>query len=170
VITLSIEQTEMNSEVELDEIDVKILGALIRDARTKLKEIAEECGLTSNAVFKRIKHLKDVGVIVGTTLYPDAREFGYTHVATVGVNLDYTQEDEIVKLILERTKMNLIELSSSLGKYDLTAFMFAKSLQELDSITQAIRKHPGVKRVAVNIWVTQPYFILENLDLKPTRV
>jgi DNA-binding Lrp family transcriptional regulator len=167
---ISSEHTEMDSEVEIDEIDVKILSALIRDVRTKLKDIAEECGLTSNAVFKRIKHLKDNGVIVGTTLYPDARKFGFTHVATIGVNLDYTREDEIIKLILERTKTNLIELSSSIGKYDLTAFLLTKSLQELDSITQAIRKHPGVKRVAVNIWVSPPYFLLENLELQPARV
>ena len=160
----------MTSEVELDEIDVKILGALIRDVRTKLKDIAEDCGLTSNAIFKRIKHLKSSGVIVGTTVYPDAREFGYTHVATVGINLDYGQEDEIFELFLERAKTNLIELSSSIGKYDLCAFMLAKSLQELDSITQAIRRHPGVKRIAVNIWVSEPCFLLENLDLQPTRV
>jgi DNA-binding Lrp family transcriptional regulator len=146
------------------------LGVLIRDVRTKLKDIAENCGLTSNAVFKRIKHLKDIGVIVGTTVYPDARQFGFTHIATIGVNLDYAQEDEVIKLILERAKTNLIELSSSIGKYDLTAFMLAKSLQELDSITQAIRKHPGVKRVAVNIWVSQPCFLLENLNIQPTRV
>ena len=76
----------MTSEVKLDEIDVKILSALIRDARTKLKEIAKECGLSSAAVFKRIKQLKSIGVIVGTTLYPDARQFGYTNVATIGIN------------------------------------------------------------------------------------
>ncbi len=160
----------MTSEVELDEIDVKILSALIRDARTKLKEIAKDCGLSSNAVFKRIKHLKDIGVIVGTTLYPDARKFAFTHVATVGVNLDYAQETEIANLFRERAKANLIELSSSIGKYDLCVFMLGKSLQELDSITQAVRKHPGVKRIAVNIWVSEPYFLLENLHLQPTGV
>ena len=160
----------MTSEVELDEIDVKILSALIRDARTKLKEIAKDCDLTSNAIFKRIKRLKSIGVIVGTTLYPDAKQFGYTHIATIGINLDNAQENEIVKLIRERTKANLIELSSSIGKYDLCAFMLTKSLQELDNITQAIRKHPGVKRIAINIWVSEPYFLLENLELPLTRV
>jgi DNA-binding Lrp family transcriptional regulator len=160
----------MDSEVQLDEIDVKILSALIRDARAKLKDIAEECGLTSNAIFKRIKHLKSAGVIVGTTVYPDAKEFGHTHIATVGINLDYAQEEELVKLILERAETNLIEIFSSIGKYDLTAFIVAKSLQELDNITQAIRKHPSVKRVAVNIWISEPYFLLENLELKPTGV
>jgi len=165
-----VKRTNMTYEIELDEIDVKILGTLIKDARTKLKEIAKDCGLTSNAIFKRIKHLKSIGVIVGTTLFPDAKEFGYTHIATIGINLDYTQENEIAKLIRERAKANLIELSSSIGKYDVCAVMLTKSLQELDNITQAIRKHPGVKRIAVNIWVSEPYFLLENLDLQPTRV
>lgn len=160
----------MTSEVELDEIDVKILSALIRDVRTKLKDIAKECGLTSNAIFKRIKHLKSIGVIVGTTLYPDARTFGLMHVATIGVNLEYSHEDEILKFILEQAKTNLIELSSSIGKYDICAFLLTRSLQELDSITQAIRKHPGVKRMAVNIWVSEPYFLLENFEPQPTKV
>lgn len=160
----------MDPEVELDEIDVKILSALIRDARTKLKEIAKDCGVSSNAIIKRIKHLKSNGVIVGTTLFPDAKQFGYTHIATIGVNIDCAQETEIANLIRERARKNLIELSSSLGKYDLCAFMLAKSLQEVDNITQAIRKHPGVKRVAVNIWVSEPYFLLENLHMQPKRV
>lgn len=164
------EQTDMDSEVELDEIDVQILYALIRDVRIKLKEIAKECGLTPNAVFKRIKHLKDVGAIMGTTLYPDTRKFGFTTAATVGVNLDYTQEDDIMELISGLTKTNLIELSSSIGKYDLTAFMLTKSIQELDRITQAIRKHPGVKRIGVNIWVSEPHFHFENIELQPARV
>jgi Lrp/AsnC family transcriptional regulator for asnA, asnC and gidA len=160
----------MNSEVELDEIDAKILCVLISDVRTKLKDISEECGLTSNAIFKRIKRLENTGVIVGTTLYPDARKFGFKITATVGINLDYTREEDIIRVISRLAQMNLIEVSPSIGKYDLTAFILTKSIQELDRITQAIRKHPGVKRIAVNIWVSQPHFNFENLKLQPTRV
>ena len=160
----------MSSEVELDEIDVKILGALIRDARTKLKDIAEDCGLSSNAIFKRIQHLKKLGVIVGTTLFFDVAKFGFMCVANIGINLDYAQETEVIKLIQERARPNTIELSSSIGEYDLCAFMLTKSINELDSITQAIRKHPGVKRVAANIYVSRPHFFLKNLDLQPSRV
>jgi DNA-binding Lrp family transcriptional regulator len=62
----------MNPEVKPDEIDGKILRALIRDAHTKLKEIADDCGLSSSAIVKRIKRLKGIGVIVGTTVLPHA--------------------------------------------------------------------------------------------------
>lgn len=157
----------MNSDVKLDDIDRKILRALIRDARTKLKEIAEDCGLSSNAIVKRIKHLKSVGVIVGTTLLMDVSKLGHTHIANVGINLDYLHENEVVKLIRDKARKNLVELSSSIGKYDLCALIFAKSLHELDSITQAIRKHPGVKRIDLNIYISEIYLSLENLDLQP---
>ena len=164
------ERTNMPSEVELDEIDIKILDALIRDVRTKLKDIAKDCGLSSNAVYKRIKHLKEIGVIVGTTLFFDVSTFGFNVVATIGINLDYAQEREVIKLIQKRALPNIIELSPSIGKYDLHAFLLTKSINELDSITQAIRKHPGVKRVVANIFVSRPYFFLTNLDMQPTGV
>lgn len=160
----------MADEVVLDETDVKILGALIRNARTKLKEIAKECGISSTAVLMRIRHLISSGVIVGTTLFPDARKFGFTYIATLGVDLDYAQEAEILNLIRESAKDSLVELSSSLGKYDVCAFMMTKDLQKLDDIAQAIRKHSGVKHVAVNLWVSEPHFFLENLDIQPTRI
>ena len=72
-------------------------------------------------------------MIEGTILFPDAKELGYTHIATIGVTLDYAQETEIANLFRERAKANLIEFSSGIGKYDLCAVMFAKSLQELEA-------------------------------------
>lgn len=160
-------RTEMNPAVKLDEIDRKILRALIRDARTKLKEIADDCGLSSNAIVKRIKRMKSIGVIVGTTVLPDISKLGYTHVANVGINLDYAQENEVAELIRKRARKNLVELSPSIGKYDMCALIFAKSLHELDDITQAIRKHPGVKSMSINIYVSEPHLMFENLDLQP---
>ncbi|UCC58221.1 MAG: Lrp/AsnC family transcriptional regulator [Candidatus Bathyarchaeum sp.] len=168
--TVLLERREMNCEVELDEIDVKILEALIIDARTKLKKIAEDCGISSNAIVKRIKHLKRIGVITGTAMFLEISKLGYTHIANIGINLDYAQENQVVKLIEKRAQKNLVELSSSIGKYDMCALIFTKSMHELDNITQAIRKHPGVKRIAINIYVAKPHFSFENLDLQPTRV
>lgn len=158
----------MNPEVEIDEIDVKILTALIRDSRTSLKEIAENCGLTSVAILKRIKRLKTSRVIIGTTLFPKmSKAFGY-QATTIGINLDYFQQPEIVKLIQEQA--NVVELSSSAGKYDLTVVVFTKNIVELNNIIQTIRKNPGVKRTVANNWIPEPYFPLENIDLRPTKV
>lgn len=157
----------MNSEVEIDETDVKILEALIRDARTNLKDIAKDCGLSSTAVLRRVAHLKTTGVIVGTTLFIDASLLGYMYNATFGVSLEHDQEPAVSMLIRERA--HLVVLSQSVGKYDLFAFVLAKGIDEIDSVKQAIRRNPGVKKIAVNIWSSKPYFLFENLIIKPTR-
>lgn len=150
--------------MELDEIDLKILRALIRDARTNLKDIAKECGLSSNAIFKRIQHLRSTGVIMGTILFVNMSALGNTYPAAIGVNLNPRQEKVVAKLIRERA--NVIDISQSVGEYDLCVFMIAKSISEIDYMKQLIRKQPGVERVAVSLW-SKAQFIFENLNLQP---
>jgi DNA-binding Lrp family transcriptional regulator len=58
----------MYSTFEIDETDVKILQALIRNDRSKLKEIAIECRLSSTAVKNRIDRMKKNGLIVRSVL------------------------------------------------------------------------------------------------------
>lgn len=48
--------------------------------------------------------------------------------------------------------------------------MLIKSLRELDNMTQAVSKYPGVKRLAVKMGFFEPYFYLENLDLLSRRI
>jgi Lrp/AsnC family transcriptional regulator, regulator for asnA, asnC and gidA len=154
----------MNLNVELDEIDYKILGILIEDARAKLKDIAETCGISSVAVIHRIRRLRKKGVITGATLYTNLQKLGGIIVATLGIDLEAGQEEEVFRLIREQT--NLIEPSLSVGKYDLCALVFSETLANLENTTQAVKKHKGVRRVTANIWVAKPTMILENIDLK----
>lgn len=119
----------MGATVKIDEKDNKILGILIRDARARLKDIAKECGISSVSVLNRIKRLKKLGVITGATLFPNLNSLGFQIVATIGMETD-SNEDEIIKFIGEHAK--LIEPSTSIGKYDLTALVYAESLVALE--------------------------------------
>lgn len=53
--------------VELDELDLRIVDALLRDGRTPAAQIAEQIGLSRPAVADRIEKLERQGVIRGTT-------------------------------------------------------------------------------------------------------
>lgn len=53
--------------VELDDYDVRIVDALLRDGRTPAAQIAEQVGLSRPAVADRIEKLERQGVIRGTT-------------------------------------------------------------------------------------------------------
>ena len=156
----------MSPIVEIDEIDVKILRELLKDARTKLKDIAKDCGLSSTAILNRVKRLKAAGVITGAALFINMSLLGYMYPASIGIDLNHGQETQVIKSIRERA--NLISLSQSVGKNDLNIFLVAKSVKEIDNLKQTIRKQAGVRKISISLWST-PYFNFENIDLQPTR-
>ena len=156
----------MGTRVHIDNIDQKILNILIKDARTRLKDIAKECNLSSVSVLNRIKRMKTQGLITGAALSPNLFALGLQIAATIGMETD-SHEEEIIKFIDENTK--LIEPSTSFGTYDLTAFVLAENLAALDKVVFEIRRRFGVRKVTVNVWSGQPHLAYENIDLQPTE-
>ena len=154
----------MNQTVEIDEIDSKILRALIKDARAKLKSIAKDCGISSVSALNRIKRLKSLGIITGAVLFSNLATFELPIVATIGINLKGNHE-EVIKLIEEKT--NAVEISASFGKYDICALVHAESIAELDRIAYSMKKLLGVINVEINIWTSIPHMVYENIDLQP---
>jgi len=156
----------MNTQVEIDEVDVKILNELVKDARSKLKDIAKTCSLSSTAIFNRIERLKATGVITGSVQFLNMSQMGYMYPASIGIDLQPNQEPEIAKILRERT--NLVLLSESAGSSSFTIFLVAKSMKEIDDLKQLLRKQAGSNKITVSLWNT-PYFSFENVDLRPTR-
>jgi DNA-binding Lrp family transcriptional regulator len=154
----------MDASDEIDEVDNKILNILIRDARARLKDIAKDCGISSVSVLKRINRLKTLGVITGATVFPQLSLLGFKIIATIGIEAA-ANEDQIIKFIAENT--NLIEPSTSIGEYDLTALVYAEDVYYLEKIVSEIRKIVGVRKVTVNVWSGQPQMVFENINLQP---
>jgi Lrp/AsnC family transcriptional regulator, regulator for asnA, asnC and gidA len=156
----------MDTTVNIDETDTKILHVLIQDARTSLKDIAKECGISSVSVLNRIKRLKKLGVITGATLFPAINILGFQIIATIGMETD-VNTDEIVKFFKEHTY--LIEPSTAIGEYDLCALVYAENFANLNEKTDAVKRRFGIRKVIVNVWSNIPHMTFENIDLKPTK-
>lgn len=157
----------MAPNIELDEKDAKILQILIMNARARLKDIAKECGISSVSALNRIKRLKKLQVITGSTLFTNLGELGLPFVATIGVIMDWNQKDEVIKMISEQT--NLVEPSASIGKYDLCTLVFAESINELNKTAQLVKRNFDAREVALNIWSGSPQMMFENINLRPTE-
>src|SRR5687768_9105900 len=69
--------------VELDELDLRIINLLLKDARTPAAQIAEQIGLSRPAVADRLDKLERQGVIRGTTAVVDPIALGRTITAFV---------------------------------------------------------------------------------------
>jgi len=100
----------MRMAVELDDLDHRILGLLLRDGRTPAAQIAEQIGLSRPAVADRIEKLERQGVIRGTTAVVEPAAVGNAitaFVAARGATLgtkqwkafrDLMQRDEVLEV------------------------------------------------------------------------
>ena len=156
----------MRPPIPIDDIDKKIITILIEDARTSLKDIAKQCDLSPVSVMNRIKRLKKTGVITGATLFPILIPLGFQIVATIGMETD-SEVEEILKYFKDH--MYLIEPSTGMGEYDVTAVVYAENMAALNERVENIRRRFGVRRVIVNVWSGIPYPNYSNVDLTPLR-
>jgi Lrp/AsnC family transcriptional regulator, regulator for asnA, asnC and gidA len=156
--------SKMNSIVEIDQIDNQILHILIQDARRSLKDIGKECGISSVSVLNRVKRLRELGVITGATLFASLDTFGFHVVASIGMELDSDANvSQIFRFFSEHTY--LVEPSTSLGKYDFQAVIYAEDLTKLNERVDLVKRLPGIKRVVVSVWSGIPCLNFENINL-----
>ena len=156
----------MNANVEIDEIDVKILRELVRDARTKLKDIAKKCNLSSTAVYNRIERLRTLDVIKGSALFFDMSQVGFMYPTSIGVDMDIRERDRVLKIVREQSRVLIA--GESAGSNTLRVFLIAKRLEDIEDLKQLIRKQPGTRKVTVSIW-SAPHFLFDNIELEPSR-
>ena len=62
--------------VDLDDLDLRIVGLLLKDGRSPASQIADQVGLSRPAVADRIEKLERLGVIKGTTVVVDPQTLG----------------------------------------------------------------------------------------------
>ena len=60
-----------------DDIDQRLINALMADSRLSLKALAQVSGLSAPSVAERLRKLEERGVIRSYTLDVDPRCFGY---------------------------------------------------------------------------------------------
>jgi DNA-binding Lrp family transcriptional regulator len=152
--------------LEIDEIDVKILRALVKNARSKVVDIAKDCRLSSTAVKDRIVRMKKKGLIVKAVLNIKMSSLGYPLPVLMGVALECNQdcsiESQIIELVKQHTKV--AEIDHTLGKYDLCLLVFAKNWDELDKLKKLIRSQEGVRNVEINV-SNKLHFNYSNLEI-----
>lgn len=139
--------------VELSPLDVRIVAALMTDARAPFRSIAAELGVTARTVERRYARLEREGVV---TLFPTggAGASGLT-IADLRIALPDDAKARATA-ILAIEKLVPDHWFHSLRPRGLVHFgLFAASVSELDERAAAVRAVPGVRRVGLRIWTGQ---------------
>jgi len=134
----------MIQRLKLDEIDLAILRLLRQDSRMSLTEMSRQIDTPDSTIQFRIKRLKEQEIIdkFTITISPDA--IGYTVTAIMLVKIEADKHDT-AKTALSKI-LEISEVYSVLGEYDLFIKVWSKSLENLNElINDKIRSIEGIE-------------------------
>lgn len=129
----------------LDAIDIKILGTLQENARTKRNALAEEVGLSLPSLSDRLKKLEDNGIIEGYFTKVNRKVFGYDLMAFILVVMDSSKNYEKLSEKVLKTP-EILECHSILGEGSHILKALVKDTDSLEKLLSQIQSWPGVTR------------------------
>ena len=151
----------MNPQPKIDEIDIKILEALLRDARCNFAEIAKNCNLSITAIAQRYKKMKKAGVITGTTLIANLENPRGNGTLIVDIIAEADCENAIIKAL--KKLPGVLNCCSVVGKYDIHAAIRVSSLEQIDNVSNALKKVKGVLKIELTGCTDKLDFYPENI-------
>lgn len=134
-----------DADVELDEIDLRLLALVQEDCRTSLARLGEQVGLSAPAVLERVKKLEAAHVITGYRAILDARRVGLDITAFIGVIISHPNvigdfERQIAKL------PDVLECHHVTGGYTLLLKVKTANTTSLERLISQVRSIDGVAR------------------------
>lgn len=152
---------------KLNELDSKILKHLLIDGRKGYDEIAQECGVSKNRVWKRCKSMEKKGIISGATTQMNFAHFGFDALATMLISVEAQQIEEVMEFIGKITEVRAHRQYNSV--YNIRGVATLRNLNELDYVKQAIKRKLPAMTLKTYIW-TGVRNIPENLNLNPKEI
>ena len=130
---------------QIDELDTKILGLIIGNARMPFLEVARECNVSGAAIHQRIQKLTNLGIIKGSMYEIDSNRIGYETCAYMGL---YLQNPNDFDLVIEQLKKipEVVECHYTTGQYDMFIKLYARNNRHLLEIIHTKLQPLGLSR------------------------
>lgn len=129
---------------KFDELDMKILTELTKDGSVSVPNLSKRLEINTSVLYSRIKRLTKKKLIKKFTIVVDESLIGIGVRATMGINRDPKQKEQIHKMLLKTPEVVLI--SEVTGRFDILITLSAKNLEELHSVAiEKIGKIDGIQ-------------------------
>jgi DNA-binding Lrp family transcriptional regulator len=133
--------------------DRQILAELQLDSRLTMQELAERVGMSSSAVWRRVKSLEDDGVIERYAALLNARKSGFGLASIVHVSLarhEQANVDHFIREVLRHPEV--LECFATSGEADFHLRVVVEDIDAYNEfLDEFIFKLPGVSQVRSNI-------------------
>ncbi|MEM1941238.1 MAG: Lrp/AsnC family transcriptional regulator [Candidatus Nitrosocaldus sp.] len=130
---------------KIDELDMKILSELTRDASISVPRLSKKINVNASVVYSRIKRLIKIGLIKKYTIIVNEEMLGYNVKAVTGINMDSKMRDSIISGLMKIPEVR--EIAEVTGRFDILVTLTAKTLDEIHHIvSDRIGRLEGVQR------------------------
>ncbi len=103
---------------KLDNVDHNILSLLCKDAQMPNTEIAKKFQISAGTVHMRVKKMRDMGVLKGSTLKLDYAQMGWKLTVFLGI---FLRESILYKEVIAKLSEipEIVRIHHIMGKYDI---------------------------------------------------
>ena len=123
---------------------MKILSELTKDGNVSVPNLSKRLGINTSVLYSRIKRLLKKKLIKKFTIVVDESLIGIGVRATMGINRDPKQKEQIHKALLKTPE--IVMMSEVTGRFDMLLTVRAKNLEELHSVAiEKIGKIEGIQ-------------------------
>ena len=131
--------------MSLDEIDARIITALIKDARASYAVIGAEVGLSAPAVKRRVDRLRASGAITGFTARGDPAALGWTTEAYVELFCRALTSPADIRAAVRRYP-EVVGACTVTGEADALVHIRAADIRHFEQVVERIAAEPFIQR------------------------
>ena len=135
----------MSSNYQIDNIDLKILNVLSKNAKMPYTEVAKKVFVSGGTVHVRMRKLEKMGVVRGTKLDIDYDKLGYNISSYMGIYLEksflYKETVKSLKKIPE-----IVEIHAITGQYTIFIKIICKDTSHFRNFLDTVHKFNGITR------------------------
>jgi DNA-binding Lrp family transcriptional regulator len=133
---------------ELDEIEIKILKELQRNARLSFKELSLNTGIPKSTIYRKVKKLEEKGIIRRYTINVDESLLEGKITAFILIEIDPDRIDVVGQGLREIREITGVYRIT--GPYNLIVKVRCSDINDLNSLIKRLHKL-GARRTITNI-------------------
>lgn len=136
----------MVDHYEIDNVDLKILEILSKNAKKPYTEVAKLANVSGGTVHVRMRKMEEMGIIQGNTLIIDYARLGFDVTAFIGIFLSKSAlYDEVVDELKKIPE--IINIHYTTGNYSMFAKIHCRDTRHLkDLLHDKIQRIEGIVR------------------------
>jgi Lrp/AsnC family transcriptional regulator for asnA, asnC and gidA len=147
----------MAGKLNLDKLDFQIIQEMMETAEVSYADLGKKLFVSGGTIHVRIKKLQELGIVKGTKLSVDMKEFGYDVIAFIGIYLEKSSLYDTVAKELKKIP-EIVRLNYTTGNYSMFAEVVCKDIQQLKFVLHdELQKIKGIERTETFISLDESF-------------